>query len=127
MKIQNCFVVFGEDIAPQVHLLTETARKLLDDRLRVVDPHKAYALTFGQGIQVALPAWSEACMIEIAENYTGPHATQLKGLCAAIALGKPYGPDTEGRPTDGGDKVPRRPVKPKPSSPARQQLSEVQS
>jgi hypothetical protein len=121
MKLANCFVVFGEAMPPQVHLLTESARGLMDDRLRIADSerkrHAAYAATFGTGAQFALPAWSDDCMAAVAQHYTGPHQEQLRGLCAAIALGKPYGPNEPGdeRPSDGGTKVPRRPTKPRPT------------
>ena len=121
MKLYNCFVVVGEAMPPQVHLLSDSARSLMDDRLRIADSdrkrHAAYAATFGQGAQVALPAWSSDCMAAVAQHYTGPHQVALRGLCAAIALGKPYGFDDSGddRPSDGGEKVPRRPRKPRPT------------
>ena len=121
MKLANCFVVFGQELPPQVHLLSDSARSLMDDRLRVADTDRkrftAYAMTFGRGAQCALPAWSEECMVEVAQHYTGPHEVAVRGICAAIALGKPYGPpesrDDQGN--GGGTKVPRRPIKPKPA------------
>lgn len=124
----GAFVVFGPERAPEVHLLAAGALAAFWQATKVARTEngraQAYARTFGTGATVALPAWSPDCMAEIAETYAGPHAVAVRGLCAAVLLGRPFGGDASTSQDDdgGGEKVPRRPVKPRPSRPSAAKL-----
>lgn len=113
MRFPNTFVVFGSEQPPIVKLLTESAVALFTQRESVSDRAKAIVATFGNGYEYALPAWSKECMEVIALRYEGPFARELKGICAAIALGQPYGPNP-----DGGEHVEQKPIKPTPRGPS---------
>lgn len=115
MRFPNTFVVFGPEAPPIVKLLSESQAKLYRDReaLRFIDRAKIIAATFGSGYAYALPAWSKDCMEIIALNYTGPWERELKGICAAIALGKPYGSGSD----EGGTTITQKPIKPTPRGP----------
>lgn len=118
----NTFVIFGSETPPAVKLLSDSAKRLFDDRYRVAsDSSKAVAATFGHGYEYALPAWSKECMERIALEYVGPFQRELRGLCAAIALGRPFNPDTG----DGGDQVEQKPVKPRKPSPSARAKQEI--
>src|SRR5579872_1938999 len=90
------FVVFGAERLPEVHMLDERSANIFADRERVSDRAKAIVATFGIGAEIALPAWSQECMELIALEYKGPYARELRGICAAIALGKPYSNGSDG-------------------------------
>jgi hypothetical protein len=116
------YVVFGQFIeegaAPQVHLLGGPALEYFQSQH--VMTAKLLEYTFGiMRADSAIPAWSEAAMLLIAGQYSGQHETELRGLCAAIALGRPFGQDAKRKPdgsdTEGGIKVeaPKPPKTPK--------------
>lgn len=118
----NAFVIFGSETPPAVKLLSDSAKRLFDDRCSVAsDRSKAVAASFGYGYEYALPAWSKECMERIALEYVGPFQRELRGLCAAIALGRPFNPDTG----DGGDRVEQKPVKPRKPSPSARAKQEI--
>lgn len=123
MKFPNTFVVFGEFEPPIVKLLTEGQVKLFSQRESVSDRAKAIVATFGTGYQYALPAWSIECMEMIALRYEGPFQKELRGICAAIALGQPYGPDIEGGLPILAQPTP--PVKPSPTGAARKPVKRL--
>lgn len=114
----HCYVVYGPELAPSVHWLLDEFQV---SRYQWLQSHfsddlsKANENMFGHGAVYALPAWSRECMELIALEYTGPHAREVKGLCAMIALGHWPGTDV---PPPGGDGVKRKPVKPTPRGPA---------
>lgn len=130
MSINGMFLVFGSKLAPQVHLLGAETLATFMQRLSAANKLAAkhgrdsaaaargvYAVMFGSGAECALPCVPQ-CMAHMALNYSGPHSEDIKRICAAIAIGKPFG--TDGKPKDSGqggmrDKVPKGP---KPKSPA---------
>lgn len=116
MRFPNTFVVFGSTMPPIVELLSDSAVALFTQRESVSDRSKAIVATFGAGYEYALPAWSKECMERIALEYVGPFQRELRYLCAAIALGKPYGPD--GHEGSGGSRVEQTPIKPTPRGPS---------
>lgn len=130
MKITGSFVIFGSARAPGIALLTKDGLEAFYDGLRIArdrarDPEAARLLVlsqaFGRGVEIALPAWSQECMEKIAQEYAGPFQVEVRGMCAAIALGRPTNnaPDlTEKRDPEGGEKEPRRPVKPRKGGPS---------
>lgn len=91
------FLVFGTELAPQVHMLGETSHKAFQQGGSVVRTPKGraqlYAETFAQGAEAAIPAWSEQAMLAIAEGYSGPYSAEVRGIAAAIALGVPFSKD----------------------------------
>lgn len=113
--LPNCFVVFGETQPPIVKLLSDSAVALFDQRESVSDRAKAIVATFGSGYEYALPAWSKECMEQVALRYVGPYQRELRYICAAIALGKPYSQDGD---NSGGPKIVQKPIKPTPRGPA---------
>lgn len=84
------FVVFGEERAPEVQMLSVGRTALHFDRLMVASAEAAIAATFGAGFQYAVPAWSTEAMKLMGAEYEGPHRTAVRGICAAIALGLPF-------------------------------------
>lgn len=101
------FLVFGTELAPQVHLLGETSHKAFQQGSSVVRTPKGrtqlYSETFAQGAEAAIPAWSEQAMLAIAEGYSGPYSAEIRGIAAAIALGVPFSKDGDGdHGSDGG-------------------------
>ena len=116
MLPHGAFVVLRVNSAPSVELLGAGEFALYMDRGRVVGSDKARVATFGTDSVAILPAHSLECMREIAESYLGAYQTEVRGLCAAIALGMPTNdaPDySEARrdPGDGGRTV-DRPIPP---------------
>lgn len=115
----NFYVVFGPEVLPHVQMLTDAFKV---ERYQWLQSHfegnlsKANESMFGPGVIHALPAWSQECMELIALEYAGPHAREVKGLCAMIALG--HWPGADVSPPDGGDGVRRKPIKPTPRGPA---------
>lgn len=119
MNFPNTFVVIGASRPPEVHLLTAGAVKLFEDRERVSSRLQALEATFGTGIQYAYPAWITECMEQLALTYVGPHQQRMRFICAAIALGEPYGGGASyGSGNDGGEHVKQKPIKPTPRGPA---------
>jgi hypothetical protein len=121
----GAYMVWGVDIAPQVHLLTEEGREHSRQGEKIArdssDPERymrdVMRATFGnRDLLHVVPAWSRDAMELIATNYSGPQETLVRGMSAAIALGQPFGGDAQGKkgPTDGGEKVtpPKPPKKP---------------
>lgn len=126
------FLVFGPTSAPAVHLLSADEHKAYQQRYSIATKHstarvwrEVYRITFNQPeATVALPAYSLDCMLDTAQNYQGPFQVEVRGIAAAIALGKPFSKDSttgedlpKGPADDGGPKVPRKPApKGKPPS-----------
>jgi hypothetical protein len=113
MKIRGCFVVWGLEVAPQVHTLTKERMAYMDDIERVATREKAIERVFGHGIDQRIPAWIDEVTELMATSYEGPHQIAIRGLCAAIRLGKPYG-GTDHKDGSGGS--PDR-IKPRPKGP----------
>lgn len=132
MNIHGAFVVCGGADAPSLHFLSpaEQAAHYERDRLAWTPNGKRQALrlTFGVDALYALPAWSADCMTFMATRYTGDDADAVRGMCAALALGRSLiRPDVADVPAtskpaamtggpSGGRTV--RPVKPAPTAPA---------
>jgi hypothetical protein len=129
MLPNGSFLVFGPTSAPQIHILTASEDKAYQQRYSIATKHSSarvwrevYRLVFNQPeATCALPCWSLDCMLDTAQNYQGPFQVEVRGIAAAIALGKPFSKDnTDQAPKsddDSGPKVPRRPApKGKPPS-----------
>jgi hypothetical protein len=125
------YLVFGPTSAPAVHLLSADEHKAYQQRYSIALKHgsarvwrEVYRLVFNQPeATVALPAYSLDCMLDTAQNYQGPFQVEVRGIAAAIALGKPFAKDQGENPAPGpsddggGPKVPRKPLpKGKPPS-----------
>lgn len=130
MLPKGSFLVFGPEAAPTVHLLSEQETQLYYDRDSLVDSAKGrrevMRVTFNQPMATtALPAWSNAAMLD-ATHYEGPFQTEVRGIAAAIALGKPFSKDQPNGRDDGsgGSKVPR---KPKPTGKGPSALQQLMS
>lgn len=127
MLPRGSFLVFGPTAHPTVHLLGVDELERYWARCKIVDKHgSASALqlnmkvTFGQPNAIyALPAWSPEAMSQTATQYDGPYKVEVRGIAAAIALGKPFTKDADAPSDDGsgGEKVPR-PGKPKGKGPS---------
>lgn len=50
--------------------------------------------TFGSDVEDFLPATSRECLMYYVEHYEGRSAEDVKGLCAMILTGTPYGPES---------------------------------
>lgn len=118
MLPKGSFLVFGPTSQPAVHLLTEAEMGEYFERRRLVELRESarglrecMRLTFGAPDAVyALPAWSQDAMLSVASAYEGPFQVELRGIAAAIVLGKPFTKEkTAGDDLDGGTKVPRKP------------------
>jgi hypothetical protein len=113
-QIFGTYVVWGPEREPEVHTLDEPSYR----RYRNWPARRgavAIAAAFGTGMDTAIPAWSAGAMELIALNYEGPHQVRVRGLCAAILLGKPYGGPEPGDGPQGGskDRVPDQPKSPR--------------
>jgi hypothetical protein len=113
------YVVFGQFLQdgdpPQVHLLDKQKTDYL--RRQATLSRVALAAAFGMTrSDTVLPAWSAEAMSLIAQHYSGAHAVELRGLCAAIALGRPFGQDAR-RKSDESDGGERATPTPKPKAP----------
>lgn len=129
MLPKGSFLVFGPTAQPSVHILTEEAMVQYFERRRLVELRESAKMlrdcmrvTFGQpDATYALPAWSHDAMMAVASDYTGPFQVELRGIAAAIVLGKPFTKDNPpGKAVDdsaGGEKVPRKPA-PKDKGPS---------
>jgi len=93
-NIRGAFVVV-KTTGVEPHLISATAFELFMDRVRVSGADKANRYTFGNDTVYVLPCVTE-CMESIALEYTGIHATQVKAICARIALGQALGDDSKG-------------------------------
>lgn len=125
------YLVFGPMHAPEVHIVSKSDQESYWERLRMADgmQDKEAAVRFAMkaafkapDATYALPAWSIECMQTIATEYQGPHMIAVRGIAAAIALGRPFGQDARdkgGKDQDGGERVEPKPKAPKPSSPAK--------
>lgn len=132
MSLPNgTYLVFGPMHAPTVHVVTKSEQESYWQRLAMLPGLRDQEAALRTAMSVAfnapnavyaLPAWSVECMTEIAQAYDGPHKAAVRGIAAAIALGRPFAQD-EKRNTDNGDegghKVPRKPRGPKPTSPSK--------
>lgn len=115
MKMLGCFVVWGEGVEPQVHTLTKGQMEIMYKREELANMATALEHAFGPGISARVPAWVDGAMEFIALNYEGPHQERVRGLCAAILTGTPYGgPEPGQRPQGGsGDRMPKQPKSPR--------------
>lgn len=128
MKIYGTFLLLGPGIDPQVVALSDTGLRDFNSRLEIATKHEkdssrheAYRLTFGVRAHYAIPCWSVEAMTKLATEYKGENEKQVRGLAARIALGQPYGgpePGARSGETDGGQRAPIDPVKPKPRKPS---------
>lgn len=120
MLPHGSFLVFGPESAPAVHLLSEDEHKQFQARMSIAIKRstasayrEVYAKTFQQqGAMYALPCSIYECMLSAATSYEGPYKTEVRGIAAAIALGKPFSKDSpqiDPKDLDGGTKVPRKP------------------
>jgi hypothetical protein len=127
MNMYGCFIVFGAERAPEVHVLGAAQLQQFQDRCRATlsapDSARAqlhvYAMTFGEGAEVAFPCWILKSTKFLATKYTGPHQDRVRELAKAITAGVPYGPDEKPWPTDptDGGAADRIPAQPKPVRP----------
>ena len=110
---KGSYIVFGQHAPccaePQVHLLDAVAHASFDERRSVAEStpngmREVYRLTFGMpDADTAIPAWSVEALTMIAQGYVGQHQTAVRGLAAAIALGRPFSRDKGGKPDKGSD------------------------
>lgn len=121
------FVCFGQTVAPFLVVLTKGQHDGLRSmqELHIRRGHweqkrpDVYASVFGAGVQAALPATSIECMEQIALEYVGPHQVDVRGMCAAIAMGRSVGKDgAAGSDKPAGEPAPLQPVKPKKPTPS---------
>lgn len=130
MNIYGTFLVCGGSDAPALHWLDTAGIESLYKRDSLAgDSDKSRRLViraqFGTDGRYALPAWSAECMADIAQHYDGDDADIVRGMAAALALGRslardaaptaPEAPRSTGGPS-GGQKA--RPVKPAPAAPS---------
>lgn len=111
----------------QVHLLNDSATARFWDGMEIADtrtfkPDQAreYVIrqTFGQDAVSFLPAHSFEAIFHYAEHYEGALAEQVKGICACILTGTPYGPESHRGSSVDGDGLKVAPVpSPKGSGP----------
>lgn len=106
--IKGTYLCIGSTVPPTVHILSASSDALYLNRLTVCHSDKsrrdALRITFGQGIEYALPAWSTECMEIVATQYTGPYKNDVKGIAACLALGQPITGTKKG--PDGSERVP---------------------
>lgn len=140
MNMHGCFIVFGTEREPEVHLLGDGRLQQFQDRCRVSlsapDSARAqarvYEMTFGQGAEVAFPCWILKATKYLATKYTGPHQERVRELAKRITAGVTYGPDEKPwpkGPTDGGtpDRIPQRPKPIRPDGGARISRDEIRA
>lgn len=105
------YLVFGPDLAPQVHMLSALGQSNYAEADRIArntsDPDRylmdVYRATFGsRDVRSVVPAWSRDAMQLIATQYEGAHQLAVRGIAAAIALGRPWTRDVPKTDTDGG-------------------------
>jgi hypothetical protein len=120
------YLVFGPELAPQVHMLSALGQANYSEADRIArstsDPDRylmdVYRATFGsRDVRSVVPAWSRDAMQLIATQYEGAHQLVVRGIAAAIALGRPWTRDVPPKTdTDGGTRVPvdNPPKGPKP-------------
>jgi hypothetical protein len=121
------YIVFGHELPPEVHLITDVGVRRFDDGCRVLELRECdgdkraahYVDTFKvAGAEAAIPAWNEDVLLVIVGHYDGPHTEQMK-LVAASIINKGYYTTRPLDHGDGGKKahlVPRRPITPAPGS-----------
>jgi hypothetical protein len=111
------FLVVRADRAPALEILTQGELVIYSDRSRIAGDDTARRATFGASAVLALPAHSTECMRLMADAYTGAYETEVRGLCAAIALGLPTNdaPDYFEAPRDSGGGGGRTVDKPTPA------------
>ena len=107
------FIVVGPT-GPRVALLTESATQRLYSSLELADKpdNRSYLLRqiFHTEVDAFLPAHRLDALLDYAENYAGPHHTQVQGLAACILTGTPFSTDTND--LGGGSKIPTYPTPP---------------
>jgi len=70
-------------------------------------------------IVFALPAFNAATLLHYVDHYEGPQRDAVRGICACILTGKPFGPADGPEDTDNGgshDRLPQPPKGPKGGS-----------
>lgn len=114
LNLKGAFVVIG-DAPPRAVVLAEFELNRYIDRIGISGYDKANAFQFGHWARSALPCDRE-CMEFMALNFEGPHKVEVRGLCAAVALGQPIGNGKD--LTEGGLKVAVPAPRPRKPSPA---------
>jgi hypothetical protein len=126
LNLVGTYLVCGGSDAPAVHFLcpAEMADHYTRDQLAGDRPNSRRLVhrgSFGADALYALPAWSQACMVATAETYTGHDAATVRGMAAALALGRGAAPAAataapvapgKAPGTSGGQPAKLRPVKP---------------
>lgn len=132
LVVNGTFLVCGGTDDPALHILTpeQVADHYRRDTLaseRGTSRRLVNRYAFGVDALYSFPAWSRDCMLWVAQYYEGADATLVRGMAAAIALGRtdatPVGAPSEratvapsapasGKPRGG------RPVRPVSPSPA---------
>ena len=112
LGIKGAFIIVSEREAYPA-ILSATALQLHLDRCNVVGNAKANIQTFGVGTIYAFPAVAP-CLETLMDHYAGPHAAQVKLLCARIVLRESVSRDRDDRPQSGGQGVVADSAKPKP-------------
>ncbi len=93
MNIYGTFLVCGGADAPALHWLDPAGIESLYKRDTLAgDSDKSRRLVmrcqFGADARYAFPAWSAECMATIAQHYAGDDADIVRGMAAALALGR---------------------------------------
>jgi hypothetical protein len=128
------YLVCGGSDAPSLHVLTPAQREAMHARDAIAgDGPRSRALvlryTFGVDAQYALPAWDADCLSGIALGYTGHDQAIVRGMAAALAVGRALRAADEPQPSapvpppanptaSGGRKARPVPVAPQPAGPA---------
>ncbi|MGH9608032.1 MAG: hypothetical protein ACRD34_00025 [Bryobacteraceae bacterium] len=108
----------------EVHVLHETAVTGLWQALAIADtrtrpePAREYVIKqfFGRNAVGFLPAGSVEALLWLSENYAGILAEEVKGICACILTGTPFGPPDDSA-SDGGGLTVAPPVPQQPTGP----------
>lgn len=123
--LAGTYMVWGEGLSPQVHVLTAEQSAAFAERSRIIGGpdskhwEQCLRLTFGAGVDGAVMAYpcSGPGLEWLALSYEGPHQSEVRGIAAALALGQPIGGDAKRKPASGPDNgaggVPAKPSKPK--------------
>lgn len=126
MMLKNTYLVIRETTAPSVVLMTadeadgwRTRHAMALASARPSAWLDATRMQFGHtDVHAVIPCWLPDAMAQIAMEYQGPQATAVKGLAAAIALGRPWSQGRDyGQADDSGKSDGGQPVRPRPRSP----------
>ncbi len=92
--IKHTFLCWGPRVEPQVHILTcDQVDRFNNFLLTLSQSGLAQAFTFGEGIEIAVPAIAPA--LEMLMEYTGVHQDRIRYLAACLVTDTPINPDAD--------------------------------